>query len=693
MMDGPLKHARTAPWRQVWAITCGVSLLALGTLSPLDALASTPWFPFGPDGGDARAFAADPHNHEHLFLGAANGWIYDSQNGGHTWKRLARVGNRDDLVLDNIVVDPADSNHILAGTWVLGSDDGGLFVSTNGGHTWTSNPEMEHQSIRALTAAPSNGRIVVAGTLKGVYRSDDSGTHWKLISPPGSTEIHEVESIAIDPTNPEIIYAGTWHLPWKTTDGGANWSNIKQGIIEDSDVFSIIVDPKQPNIVYASACSGIYKSEDGAAKFTKIQGIPMSARRTRVLMQDPQHLGTVYAGTTEGLFRTDDAGALWTRTTSDDVIVNDVYVDPTNSMHVLMATDRGGVLASNDGGVSFVESNTGFSSRQIVAFASDPRRPAEVYVGVVNDKQWGGVFFSNDGGLAWSMRSSGLDGRDVFSLAVADEGTVVAGTEHGLFLYDPKDQLWLRTGDILPHSERSGRTGGQSGSAAVRRTVRANTPHERIDGAVLTLARVDGQLYAVTTDGVFATVSGDPALPWARLEGPTEEPWRFLAGGQSTLLLASLKSLTLSIDGGRRWRMIPAPPALTQIGAVAVDGTGGLWVGGREGIYHSVDNGATWATSKSLYVNGVNNIFYDAAGSRLLITASGSSTFAFSLHLPDQTMKYWDTGWNLRFMRPVGDYLLGITRYDGVVVQPRMVQSTENPRANPGAPSKEFASQ
>ena len=36
--------------------------------------------------------------------------------------------------------------------------------------------------------------------------------------------------------------------------------------------------------------------------------------------------------------------------TGADVIVNDVYVDPRDSKRVLLATDRGGVLASQDGG-------------------------------------------------------------------------------------------------------------------------------------------------------------------------------------------------------------------------------------------------------------------------------------------------------------------------------------------------------
>jgi photosystem II stability/assembly factor-like uncharacterized protein len=676
MMDAALNLSKSANSSR--SVIHRFTLLALCSACSICCLAATPWFPFGPDGGDARAFAADPHDHTHLYLGAANGWIYDSHNGGQSWKRLARVGNRDDLVIDNILVDPADSKHVLAGTWVLGSVDGGLFVSNDGGDTWTSNPEMQHESIRALAAAPSDPKIIIAGTLEGVLRSSDNGVHWKLISPAGSTEIHEVESIAIDPSNPQIIYAGTWHLPWKSSDGGANWHNIKQGIIEDSDVFSIIVDPKQPNVVYASACSGIYKSENGGEQFAKIQGIPTTARRTRVLMQDPSNLTTVFAGTTEGLFRTTDAGSIWIRTTADDVIINDIYVDPANSQHVLMATDRGGVLTSNDGGNSFTQTNAGFSSRQIVSYVADAQHPAEIYVGVANDKQWGGVFYSSDGGLAWSQRAEGLDGRDVFSLAQAANGTIVAGTEHGLFVFEPASQRWKRGGEILPppppEKPKRGR-GARAVKAEPPVVHKAVARHDlgMIEGAVMTLSRSGDQLYAVTSDGVFSV--DDPARPWSKVEGLPEEPWRYLAASDSKMLLASLHSLTLSTDSGKTWHAVPVTQELTQIGAVAIDGSGNLWAGGREGIYFSTDNGATWSTSKGLFVNGVNNIFYDKAGDRLLVTANGSSTFAFSLHLPDQTMKYWDTGWNLRFMRPVGDYLVGITRFDGVVVEPRMVPS------------------
>lgn len=649
---------------------------------------AAPWFPFGPDGGDARAFAADARDHNHLYLGAANGWIYDSHNGGTTWKRLARVGNRDDLVIDNIVIDPADSKHVLVGTWVLGSSDGGLFASTDSGTTWTANAEMKGESIRALTIAPSDGKIIIAGTLQGVFQSADSGTHWKRISPAASQEIHEVESIAIDPVNPQIIYAGTWHLPWKTTDGGEHWNNIKQGIIEDSDVFSIIVDPKQPSVVYASACSGIYRSDTAGTTFKKIQGIPSTARRTRVLMQDPGHLPTVFAGTTEGLYRTDDSGTTWSRATGPEVIINDVFVDPSNSKHVMLATDRGGVLTSNDGALSFTGTNAGFSTRQVTSLVADPHNPRNLYVGVVNDKKAGGVFASKDGGLTWVQHADGLEGRDVFSLGEAANGVLVAGTERGLYVYDQALQSWRKGGDLVPTPppvpapvarKTTGKRGTRSATppppAKLVRPVSKTTAVKRVEPGVTTIARVGDELYAVTSEGAFATV--DPSQPWKQVEGLEAEPWRYLANERSTVLMSSLKHLTLSQDTGKTWHAIALPPSLTQIGAVAVDQVGGLWVGGREGIFLSSDNGATWEGLKNLFVPEVNNIFLDQSGGRLLITSNGSSTLVFSIHLPDRTVKAWDAGWNLRFVRPVGDYLLGATLFDGVVVQPRMVESKE----------------
>ena len=231
----------------------------------------------------------------------------------------------------------------------------------------------------------------------------DRGRSWKKISRLRGGEIREVESIAID-HDPKTIYAGTWHLPWKTTDGGANWHNIKQGLIDDSDVFSIIIDPSRPTVMYTSACSGIYRSENAGELYRKVQGIPSTARRTRVLMQDPSDRKVVYAGTTEGLYKTVDDGVNWTRITGPDVIINDIYVNPKDPQHVLLATDRSGVLRSNDSGATFNASNSGFSQRQVAAILADAKHEGTIYAGVLNDKGYGGVFATEDGGTTWQQK-------------------------------------------------------------------------------------------------------------------------------------------------------------------------------------------------------------------------------------------------------------------------------------------------
>lgn len=765
---------------------CGV--LAAGLLSGV-AQAAT-WFPLGPFGGSARSFAVDPADSRHIFLGTAVGWIYDSHDGGEHWNRVAQISDRNDLVIDHILADAQNPKRLIVAVYTVDHPDGGIYISEDYGKNWYSQAEMRGQSVRSLTRSPRDPKQLVAGTLRGVFRSPDNGVHWKQISPEGSAEIKEVQSIAIDPADPDVIYAGTWHLPWKTTDGGASWANIKEGIIDDSDVFSIIVDPKDPKVVYASACSGIYKSTNAGELFHKVQGIPSTARRTRTLEQDPKNLDTVYAGTTEGLYRTQDAGTHWDRLTPADVVVNDVYVDPANSSHVLIATDRGGVYRSEDAGTSFETSNDGFSARQVIAYAGDTQNTGTVYVGVVNDKGTGGVFQSTDGGVKWRQQSEGLGGRDVFSLVSLGEGTLLAGTGHGIFrlqagtwedssalvgapvvktpeksekadlklpaptrltspgperhappatgkgkkaptaakrptsaravrkagLHQPRKRVSgrganpSRSGHLLRVSARE-RTGHathkvsappvaakhvahqnptQPGRAAAPAKPTAAAP-DRLDAVVYSLARSGEELFAGTSSGLLRSV--DLGQHWTAASALAMPDVHYVSmmdaardggsAGAPMVLVGSLQRLSLSPDGGKTWDTVALPAELTQIGAVAVDGERNLWVGGREGVWISSDYGATWKTLRNLFLTEVDNIYFDPAQKRILVTASNSPV-AFSVTMGEHKVTYWDTGWKLRFVRPVGDHLLGATLFDGIVVQPRMVDSPEGGGAAAG---------
>ena len=677
--------------RQRWVrISCAAAILALSAPCALAAK----WIPVGPEGGDARAFAIDPTDHNHVYLGTATGWLYQTHDGGAHWERMVRLANRDDLVVDNILVDQRNPKHLVIGAWALSDKpDGGIFESHDSGMTWTPVSEMAKQSVRALTGALSDPKVMIAGTLEGVFRSEDTGAHWRRISPPENQEIHEVESIAIDPVNPKTIYAGTWHLPWKTTDGGTTWSPMTQGIITDSDVFSIIVDPKMPTNLYLSACSGIYKSVDGGASFkggvsvNKGQGIPASARRTRVLMQDPNTQSIVYAGTTEGLWRTDDSGGEWKRKTGSSVIVNDVLVDPTDSKRVMLATDRGGVLVSHDGGNSFAASNAGFSERQISAFTEDPKDPAKVFIGVVNDKELGGVFESKTGGTSWQQVSAGLEGRDVYSLDEAPNGTPIAGTSHGIFLL--KDGIWKKAPASLvpppaPRKLPARTTASRKGSTA--KTAAAATskpavvstripPGKSFDGPVFGFATSGNRVFAATSQGLLSTTS--EGAMWNLVGGVPATEWRFVAAEKDVIAVANLSMIKVSNDGGETWHTANTPPEIHMIEALAVDGDARIWAGGRQGGFYTADQGATWTMPWGLYARNINSLYFDRESQRILLTTGGRATEAFAVDLPSMKVKAWDTGWKLRLLRPVGDHFAAATLFDGLIVQPKMIDSAQ----------------
>ncbi len=616
-----------------------------------------------------------PGEPSHLYLGTTASWIYESFDGGARWHRLAKLDGDDDLVLDHIVVDPTDTNTIYVAGWRR--SDGGLWISHDRGKTWAESAGMHGQSIRAFMQAPSNPKILFAGTLTGVFRSDDAGATWTQISEKGSREIHEVESLAVDPADPDVVYAGTWHLPWKTTDGGKTWRNIKQGIIDDSDVFSIILDPDKPSTVYLSACSGIYKSETAGARFRKIQGIPSTARRTRVLKQDPANRKVVYAGTTEGLYKTTDAGKTFTRMTAPDLIVNDVFIDPTDPNRVLLATDRGGVQVSTDAGKTFTASNEGFSERKVAALLVDGNNPSRLYAGVVNDKNFGGAFVSNDQGKTWEQVAAGLDGRDVYSLSQTKDGTVLAGTSQGIFVLDPPATADPAAGSpssalIWEPRNLIANTVTKVTTQMVHRTKvstekQVKAPQVQLDSRVNALD-VSGDIWlAGSTLGLLT--SRDQGATWQG--GPVLGTGEFIsvAVRGNVMVAARGNGVLVSHDGGTSWWPMGLPTMITRVRRVLYDPSGTLWLGAREGVFFSHDDGKTWLWIGRLPFRDIDDVSYDAAQQRVLVS-SRTGDQVFSIEPKSMTWKLWHSGYRMELIRVAGDRLVAASLDDGVLIGP-----------------------
>jgi photosystem II stability/assembly factor-like uncharacterized protein len=643
-----------------WLITL-IAVLSLATASWAGQ-----WAVLGPDGGDARSLSYDPQNPDHLFLGTSTGELFSSKDGGHNWSRFAHLGNGDDYVLDHLAIDPQNPKTIFVAAWSVDNQQSGdLFRSRDGGRTWEPLAGMHGKSIRALAAAASDPRVLVAGALDGAYRSIDGGDSWQRISSSHQSEVKNIESIAVDPKNPNVVYAGTWHLAWKTDDGGASWRQIDKGMITDSDVFSIIVDSSNPSVIFASACSGIYRSGNAGELFSKIQGIPFSARRTRVLKQDPSNPAIIYAGTTEGLWKTADSGKTWKHVTGSEIVVNDVLIDPRSSQRVLLATDRGGVLASDNGAESFVASNHGYSHRYVTSILADKSDPNTLFVGVLNDREWGGVFVSHDGGQHWLQKSEGLDGRDVFTLRQAGDGALIAGTNRGIFLLAPNANQWRPINSVVNEKTtfRTVRKGNKRVSVARKAVTRAVLA-ARVDDIEV----VPGRWLAATSGGLFSSTnegkswSGGPVLGKQDLIS--------VQASGDLLVAATRIAVLLSNDGGAAWTQATLPSYLT-IRGVTLTPDGKILVAAREGAYRSPDSGATWEhVLNGLPDKNISSISYDE-GSKLLLATSTTTGVVFE---SDNGGRSWhrgpDAGYALRRIGVVHGRFVAATPFDGVIAQP-----------------------
>lgn len=663
------------------AVFCSVLFFLL----PAVALASD-WRLIGPEGGDVRSLAYDPGNPSRILLGTSAGQLFLSQDGGASWTLFAHLAPGDDYVLDHIIFDPVHPNTIYVAGWSLyNADEGDVFRSDDGGQHWRALPGVHGKSVRTMAMAPSNPNILVIGALDGVFRTSDGGQTWQQISPPNHAEIKNIESLAIDPQNPDIIYAGTWHLPWKTTDGGATWNPISKGIAFDSDMFSIIVDPKNPETVYASACSGMYKSQNKAELFHRILGLPHSAMRTRVLKQDPVRSNIVYAGTTGGLWKTVDGGDKWKLVTDDSVIVNDVMINPQNPDRVLVATDRGGVLASNNAFTSYETSNRGFAHRVIGGVVADNKDPNRLYVGVVNDKDLGGFFISDDGGTSWRQSNRGLDERDILSLQQARDGVIFAGTNHGVFYLASLNGEWepasmirgpLPQPEAKPESVKSTTT-TRSGKKTVTHTTHPAAHKAPVEHPIPTDSTprilafdLDGDTwYAATTEGLF--ISKDHGRKWygSMVQGESE----FIAVNSLTdgsVTLVAPKHAYLSHDEGKTWSEMAIPKYVTGLYNLTQAGDGSLWLATREGALHSTDNGNTWEhVLGGLPPRNVYVVRYDAASRRLLATAQHTH----GVYASGDDGKTWrlspDTGVSIRVAMNFQGHLLAASSYNGLLLQ------------------------
>jgi len=572
-----------------------------------------------------------PKNSKSVYLGTNDGQIFKSADGGVSWNILYPGLNRRQQVIDTIVEAPDSADHLFAGTWDLRSSGGGLFESRDSGRSWnlvTLPPG--NVAVRGFAISQGSPSHMIVGTGAGVFVTADGGHSWQQ-SGVNIEGFRQTESVAIDPRDPRFLFVGTWHLGYRSVDFGKTWVQNDRGMIFDSDVFSISIDERNSSTIFASACTGLYRSLDRGASWTRLRVFPKDYQvRAQVVSIDPANSDKVFAGTTEGLFASQDNGTTWARMTASDLTINAIQVDPRNDSVVLAGAELYGVLRSEDGGRSWVQSNEGFVSRSIARVLLDPANPGRILVGELFEGKTGGFYVFDNSDNSWiTPKPEEMPGAGMLSMLTlpGDRGRL-AGTANGVFLQSHASTAWAR----LP---------GPIGNLTVYD---------------LTMNKNGEWVFAGTSDGVYRASLEE--LQFQKPSGYTFIPRVFALLASSELSCRVFAGTHVGVlrsdDFGMTWQFasdgIP-DHTLIECLVFAPGEERHLFAGTSAGLYESVDGGTRWKCSSDgrMGVEISSIIFLDAQGRRM-IAADGADGGVF---LSPDAGAHWDKIENPEFGSPV----------------------------------------
>ncbi len=232
-----------------------------------------------------------PHNGTRIYFAANK--VFRSDDRGNSWKTIsddltAQVDRNSFPVMgkywpaESVVKDVStsqwgtivslDESPIKEGLLYVGTDDGVISVSENGGQNWSQVKSFtgvpEYTYVSDLCADKFNENVVYASfdNLKRddfkpyIYKSSDKGKTWGSISGnlPENGTIH---TIVQDHVRPELLFVGTEFGVFFTIDSGKNWVQLKAGLPTIA-VKDIAIQKDENDLAIATFGRGFYILDD-----------------------------------------------------------------------------------------------------------------------------------------------------------------------------------------------------------------------------------------------------------------------------------------------------------------------------------------------------------------------------------------------------------------------------------------------
>jgi len=243
------------------------------------------WVPLGPfgspTGGDAgrvQVIRMHPTNATTFYVGTAAGGLWVTTDGGvsytTTTDQIASLG------VSDIAIDPFAPARIYIATGDKDAGDThstGVLKSTDGGQTWSNTGltwlTSQQRRIYRLLINPLNPSSLIAATSQGMYKSVDAANTWTLMQ--GGNYV----DAEYKPGDTSVVYAVSSGSFIKSTNGGLNYTGVAiSGLTANR--LSLAVTPANSSYVYVLASAnnngfgGLYRSVNSATSFSLMSSSP-----------------------------------------------------------------------------------------------------------------------------------------------------------------------------------------------------------------------------------------------------------------------------------------------------------------------------------------------------------------------------------------------------------------------------------
>lgn len=401
--------------------------------------------------GRVKALAVDPRNSNVVYLGAAQGGVWKTTNGGASWQPL--TDDQPSLAIGALAIDPQHPDTIYAGTGepTPGLDNyygAGILKTTDAGASWVQvgAAEFGGMGISAITVNPRTPNVVhvasarsgvtgAAKPVRGIFRSNNGGATWTALLT--CQDCMGASDLVMDPQNPDTLYVAFWsHGIYKSTDGGAHWTQLTSGLPPSNYLrVELAIAASDPAVLYAGyhyRLEGqydgalVFKTTNGGASWTQLRAPNYCTGQCwydNVIAVDPADANVVYLGGSanyewqpvrrikEVVIKSSDGGATWfdmsPNTSADTSLHPDMHAiafDSQNYNTVWIGND-GGVWRSTDAGRTWINRNTNLATLQFTGIAIHPTNSQIVFGGMQDNNK-----AKTSGPLAWDALDVGDGG-------------------------------------------------------------------------------------------------------------------------------------------------------------------------------------------------------------------------------------------------------------------------------------------